>query len=95
MKKTKLNWRRIMYILIKNWKYNAGDDVLASTLADEVIAIVEECLSQSFQAGEQKYHDFVYKKIHEIVVFGKKNHGKSTFVDLMDLEDFIKPKLSQ
>ena len=43
-------WRREIGELITGWKYQAGDDVLADALADEVLWKIESLLASQKQA---------------------------------------------
>ncbi len=63
-------WEKSLRKLIENWKYEAGDDVLASVLADEVIEEVE-LLFRSDHARIKKevlkYHCGEHKKLLKVL----------------------------
>ena len=56
--KQKQSWRTKIGKLITEWKYKAGDDVLAEALADEVIWHIEKLLLVQLQKIRERVEDF-------------------------------------
>jgi len=56
-----MNWKDEIRNLIENWHYQAGDDVLASTLADLTIEITQKTLLVQAQNVRKIIHSNAYE----------------------------------
>lgn len=82
-------WEKELRELIENWHYQAGDDVLASALADESIIITQSLLTEIRERveGEKFYINERYSP-NQIDAYETHNHAIDTILKI--LNEYIK-----